>query len=237
MPDIVSAPSPSPEPSPGPRVWFVVGPVAVTTGRLFALMLFLGAVIALAVGWRQIDVEMIHARARELPGWAVFAVICAAPMVGVPAALLHVAAGVRFGTWAGFTLIAVATAIHHVLGYSLVKLAPRVFSQRLALWRQRFPRGAHRPITIFACLLPGMPYSIQIYLLPLIGVPLRVLLTVSAPIHTIRALVSILGGAWSAEVTPAKLMALLGYYLLLSGICAWMIRRIRAELKRRASSP
>lgn len=231
MPEAVPASPPVPPST--RRVWFALGPVMVTTGRLVGAAVVLAVIAALAIGWRRIDLEAVHIRAQELPGWAVFAVICLLPLAGVPAAILHVVSGVRFGMPAGFAVVVLATVFHHIMGYSLVRLAPRVFARRLAAWREHFPRGAHRPMTVFSCLLPGMPYSVQLYLLPLLGVPLQVLLTVSVPLHALRALVSILGGAWSAELTPPKLAALAIYYLVLTAVCTLMIRRIRAELRRK----
>ena len=234
MPDAVPAPSPLSN-VPAQRVWFTVGPVAVTTGRLVIGVIILLAIATLAITWHRIDIERVHALANELPGWGAFALICVVPLAGVPAAMLHIVSGLRFGTLAGLAVVALATVVHHVIGYSLVRLAPRVFARRLAGWRQRFPRGAHRPMTVFSCLLPGMPYAVQLYLLPVLGVPLRVLLTVSAPLHVLRATVTIAAAAWSNEFTPAKIAALSAYYILLTFICTIMLRRIRVELKRPAA--
>ncbi|HEX2101715.1 MAG TPA: hypothetical protein VHF69_13665 [Candidatus Synoicihabitans sp.] len=230
MPEAVSATSPGPAPTPA-RVWARVGPLELTTGRLIGALVVLVALVALALFWQRIDVDALHARAQALPAWGVIAVICGAPLVGVPVAMLHVVAGVRFGPWVGLLVVLGATVLQHVMGYALVKLAPSVFARRLASWRQRFPRGAHRPMTVFSCLLPGMPYAVQLYLLPVLGVPLSVLLTVSVPLHVLRSIISILGGDWSKDLTPAKVMILVAYYLVLTGICALLFRRIRRELR------
>lgn len=232
MPDTASPSSiPLSESSHTPRVWFSIGPLPVTTRRLVWPLTLLLIGVLLAVFWRQIDVEAVHAYADQLPGWMIFSAISVAPLVGVPVAMLHVVAGVRFGIEGGLVVVAITTVIHHLAGWSLVQVAPHLFRKHLSDWRRRFPKGAHLPITVFCCLMPGMPYSIQLYLLPVLGVPVSILLLVSAPLHVIRAIVSVLGGHLSDQMTPGRIAALVVYYCVLTLICSLALRRLRTILR------
>jgi uncharacterized membrane protein YdjX (TVP38/TMEM64 family) len=230
MPDAVPATAPLPPAVPA-RIWFTLGAVPVTTGRLILGVVGTVVLVGMSVGWSRIDLPALHARAEQLPGPGVIGIIATIPLLGVPVALLHVVAGVRFGIVNGLIVVGATTLFHHIVGYSLVKLEPRVFAEKLRAWRARFPRGAHRAMTVFSCLLPGMPYAVQLYLLPVLGVPLRILLTVSVPLHTGRAIISIVGGDLLDELTPGKVAWFGVYYLVLTAVCALAFRRIRRELR------
>lgn len=214
-----------------PRVLFNLGPLPITTQRLVWPVVLLLVTLVLAIFWRQIDIEKLHVQADRLPGWTIFTSISIAPLLGVPVAMLHVVAGVRFGIGGGLVVVAITTVIHHVAGWGLVQIAPHVFARRLADWRHTFPRGAHLPITIFCCLMPGMPYSIQLYLLPVVGVPLSILIIISTPLHILRAVVSVLGGHLSDQMTPARIAGLVIYYCVLTLLCSLALRRLRTILR------
>ena len=230
MPDAMLAPS-RVTPAEPPRVWFTLGQLEITTSRLIWILVVAGTLIALALGWHQIDVEAAHTYAEQLPWWAVVGTMTAVPLLGVPVAILHVVAGMRFGIPMGLLVVAVTTLIHHLVGYSLVRLSPKAFARRLQGWRARFPRGAHRAMTVFSCLVPGMPYAVQLYLLPVLGVPLRILLTVSVPLHTLRAVISIVGGDLSDQLTPGRIALFILYYAVLTVLCMLALRRIRSALR------
>jgi uncharacterized membrane protein YdjX (TVP38/TMEM64 family) len=230
MPDAASASAPVTAPPP-PRTWFTVGPFAITTGRLLLLVLGPALLIGLALGWNQMDTDRIHARAQDLPGWGVFGAIVAAPLLGIPVAMLHVIAGVRFGMSLGLLIVAATTLLHHLIGFGLVKIAPKVFAHHLAGWRARFPRGAHTPLTIFSCLMPGLPYFVQLYLLPVLGVRLSILIKFSVPLHIMRAVISIMIGDMSEDFTWQRITGVVVYYAALTLACTLAFRRIRRELR------
>jgi hypothetical protein len=75
-----------------------------------------------------------------------------------------------------------------------------------------------------------MPYTVQLYLLPIMGAPLRVLCLVSVPLHTTRASVTILLGTLSDELTPGRVAALVAYYLVVFAICGIILSRLRRAL-------
>lgn len=193
------------------------------------------AVIALAFLWGRIAPEELHAQARELSGVAVIAAITLLPFVGFPVSVLHLVAGVRFGFAAGMLVVAITSVLHHVLGWGLTRLLPARFFKRLDPWRERLRGAGHRDATLLCCLLPGMPYTVQLYLMPVIGVPFSLMFGLSAALHTARAIITILLGDLSDELTPGKLAALAIYYCALFAVSALALRSLRRSMASRST--
>lgn len=230
-----------PDPAPAPTdvakpVLFHIGSVPVTKRLLAKASLAAIAVISVALLWGRIDPKELHARARELSGPAVMAAITLLPLVGFPVSWLHLVAGVRFGFVGGMVVVAITSVLHHVLGWALVKLLPARLFGRLEPWRERLSGAGHRDATLLCCLLPGMPYTVQLYLMPVIGTPLPLMFGLSAALHTARAVVTILLGDMSDELTPARVAALACYYAVLFSVSAISLRGLRRSLAKNRRS-
>jgi uncharacterized membrane protein YdjX (TVP38/TMEM64 family) len=188
------------------------------------------ACIGLVLLYRMIDVQAVHDYAKRTNGFVVFVVMTVLPMFGFPVSILHVAAGVRFGTL-GLALTTVSILIQLLASYALVKAAPGFFERKMAPWRKKLPKAAHTPLTQFTMLLPGAPYFVQNYILPLVGVPLGTYLLWSFPLHVVRSIVGVIFGHESADLTPGK-MAWFGVYSVAIALtCAWSFRRLRRKMK------
>ncbi len=224
-----SAP-PFPEDDPPGRVLFRLGPVAFTLRRLAVWSLSLAGFVALSLLWGRLEIDELHARARALPAWAVVTAISLLPLVGLPVSLLHLVAGVRFGFWAGMLVVGLTTVLHHVLGWLLVLVLPRRCFDRVKPWRARLQGAGYLDTTLLCCLLPGMPYTIQLYLKPIIGTPFRLMLGLSPLLHTARAVVTILLGEMSDELTPGRITALVVYYAALFTVSGIALRHLRRTL-------
>ena len=232
-----SAP-PFPEDAPPPeRVLFRLGPLAFTLRRLLVWSLSLASFVVLSLLWSRIGIDELHARARALPAWAVITAISLLPLVGLPVSLLHLVAGVRFGFWTGMLVVAVTTVLHHVLGWLLVLVLPRRCFERVQPWRTRLRGAGYLDTTLLCCLLPGMPYTAQLYLKPIIGTPFRLMLGLSPLLHTARAVVTILVGEMSDEFTPGRIAALVVYYIALFTISAIALRHLRRTLAMKTTAP
>jgi uncharacterized membrane protein YdjX (TVP38/TMEM64 family) len=183
--------------------------------------------------YHQIDVHAVHERAREFNGVAAFGLLAVLPLIGFPASMLHVAAGVRFGSMLGLTLVATSILFQLLVSYSLVHIFRASFSkwrwvQRV---RERIPDGAHASICVFAVLLPGAPYAAINYTLPVIGVPFHTYVLCCLPLHTLRATVTVLFGDQSDKFTGARLAVLVLYALLILGASWWTFRRLKSRLE------
>ncbi|MDF3059160.1 MAG: associated Golgi protein [Rariglobus sp.] len=196
--------------------------------------LFAGALVAFAglvYLYQLIDVQALHDRAQHMNGLVVFVVITVLPMFGFPVSVLHVVAGVRFGTGLGIALTTVSIFIQLLASYALVKAAPDFFARWVEPLRKRLPEAAHTPLTQFTMLLPGAPYFAQNYVLPLVGVPLGTYLLWSFPLHVVRSIVGVIFGDESAHLTPGKLVGFGIYSIAIGLTCAWSFRRLQRKMK------
>jgi uncharacterized membrane protein YdjX (TVP38/TMEM64 family) len=191
------------------------------------------AIVAALAFWllhNRIDPAAIHDYAARLNGFAVFGLLVALPMVGFPASVLHVAAGIRFGMWLGLLLVAISIGLQLLASYGLVHLFHDRFAHRFDRWRRRIPRGAHASICIFAVLLPGAPYAVVNYVLPMVGVRLRTYLLCCWPLHVLRSTVTVLLGDQTDKLTPTRVMVIGAYALVLAVVSGWLYRRLRRQL-------
>lgn len=180
--------------------------------------------------WRRFDVKELYQLARGQSGAVVFLVMVILPLAGFPVSWLHVVAGMRFGFLGGGVVVAVTGVLHHVLGWMLVQALPERFFRRLAPWRRRFAGTSCRDATLLCGLLPGMPYVVQLYLLPAIGTPFPLMFGLSAALHTARALVTIYVGDASEDLTWTRMVMIVVYYVVLFAISFLALRRLRGSM-------
>lgn len=207
--------------------------VELTRRRVLVALAIGAALGALALLYRQIEVDRLHRLARELNGVAVFAALTLLPLAGFPVSVMHAVAGVRFGFRVALPLVALSILLQLLLSYALVRLAPEFFARRLEPLRRRLPHAAHWPLTLFTLLLPGAPFFAQNYVLPLMGVPLRIFLAVALPLHLLRSVVGVTFGELSDHLTPWSVAGFAAYGLGVMLACGWAFRRLRERLRDR----
>lgn len=220
----------------GPRVLFRIGRLEVTLRRLTSFLFAVAIIGTLVWFWQQLGLEELQRRAKELPAAGVIAAMAVGPLLGFPVSWLHLIAGVRFGFAGGIASVAFVGLCHHVGGWLLVRLLPQRCFRSLQPWREKLAGAGHRDAALLCALLPGMPYSVQLYLLPVMGTPLAMLCLLSVPLHTCRAVVTILLGNYGTELTPARVAILAGYYLVLLTISTFTVRRLKKTLTRNPST-
>lgn len=180
--------------------------------------------------YQRIDVDQVHDYAEGLNSVLVFVLITVLPLVGFPVTVLHIVAGMRWGPKVALPLVFLSILLQLLASYALVKLFRPLFEKRLAKLRERIPEGAHGPVSLFTALLPGVPYFAKNYVLPLIGVPLRTFLLWCFPLHAARSSIAVLFGHESDQLTPGRIAGFAVYFILISLSCAWVFRRMRAEV-------
>jgi uncharacterized membrane protein YdjX (TVP38/TMEM64 family) len=193
-------------------------------------------VLVLVVG-RRIDPASFHEWTRTLPAGAVVGLNAVLPLTGFPVSVLHLAAGLRFDFWPAMLVVGITTLGHHVAAWALVRVLPARFFAKLDPWREKLAGAGHVEASVLCSLLPGMPYTAQIYLLPVMNVPLRLLCLVSAPLHALRATVTILLGNLGSDLSTGRVVGFAVYYAVIFAGCAVTVRRMRAALERRRKAP
>jgi len=186
---------------------------------------------ALALLYHRIDVNAVRDAAAKLNGGLAFALLTVLPLVGFPVSVLHVAAGVRFGVPLGLTLVWTSILLQLLASYGLVHWKRRFFAHRFKSIREKIPKGAHAPVTVFTMLIPGAPFFAQNYTLALLGVPLRLYVGICLPMHAARSSIAVIFGAESRHFTPARLVLILLYVAAIVGASWWALRRMRATLE------
>lgn len=195
------------------------------------------ALVAVGIGWRSIDMEAFHAWMQRMPALMVSAVVGVTPLGGFPVSALHLATGVRFPFWTALLVVGITTMFHHTAAWALVRALPDRYFARLDPWREKLAGAGHVEAAVLCSILPGMPYTVQLYLLPVMNVPLRLICLVSGTLHTLRASVTVILGNISADLTVGRVTALAIYYLAIVVVCGYTVRRMRRGiLAARASS-
>jgi uncharacterized membrane protein YdjX (TVP38/TMEM64 family) len=202
--------------------------------RALSAIALIGLLAALL--YHEVDMEAVHRYAERLPGGVAFLLLTVLPLLGFPASLLHVVAGIRFGIPLGLALVAASILLQLLASYALVHRFHDRFAHWLAPVRERIPEGAHASICVLTVLLPGAPFAAVNYVLPLLGVPLRTYLLCCLPLHVLRSTVTVTFGDQSDKLTGARLVVLASYALLILGASWWTYRRLRVQLGDRPSA-
>ena len=199
--------------------------------KIASFALVVGAITA--VIYSQLDIEALHQEAARFPASIAFALLVVLPLVGFPASIIHVAAGIRFGAMAGLALVSLSILIQLLASYAIVRIWRNRFER--ARWvtriRERIPEGAHASVCVFTVLLPGVPFAAVNIVLPIIGVPLRTFVACAWPLHTLRSTVTVIFGDQSAHLTAARLAVLLVYALMIAGASWWTYRRLQSQFE------
>lgn len=204
---------------------------AIDRRKIITFIAIVLACVALALVYRQIDVQALHTRAQEINGFLVFVLITVLPLFGFPVSVCHAVAGVRFGLGLGLALVAASIVLQLLASYALVKMAPSFFARHMERWRKKLPKAAHVPLTQFTMLLPAVPYFAQNYVLPLVGVPLGTYLLWGSLIHIVKSIIGVLFGEMSDDLTPARIAIFVAYAIAITITTAWAFRRLQARIK------
>lgn len=205
-----------------PRFWIII--VVVIAGLILL--------------HHEVDLETVRGKAAELPGGLAFLLLTVLPLVGFPASVLHVVAGVRFGIPLGLALVWLSILLQLLASYALVHWKRRFFERRFKSVREKIPAGAHAPVTVFTMLIPGAPYFAQNYTLPLIGVPLRLYLGICLPMHAARSSIAVIFGGQSHQFTLGRVLLMVAYCAVILTASWWALRRLQTTLgdQRRAGN-
>lgn len=188
------------------------------------------AAVVIAIATHRINLAAVQSEAARLNGGVAFALLVILPLVGFPASVAHVAAGLRFGPVRGLALVGVSIGIQLLVCFAVARHWHDRIGGRLARWRGQLPEDAKAGAAVMAVLIPGMPFAVVNYGLPLLGISLRTYLLCCWPLHLLRATITVWLGGESADFTPRRLAVLAGYGLFLLAASSWTYRRLRRRL-------
>ena len=150
------------------------------------------------------------------------------PLVGVPASPLIIAAGARMGTAVGFVAVMVSLTVNFTVGYWLAR---RWLRSWLTVWLARrgyaIPQlapGDESQFILLFRITPGMPLTVQNYVLGLAGVGFARYMLISLPVQAVYALAFVWFGQSLTGKATWKLA--LGVALLVAvGLVVSLLRR------------
>ena len=169
-----------------------------------------------------------------------FLALALLPLVGVPASPLIIASGVRLGTGAGFALVVAALLCDFSLGYWLARRWMRAPLTRWLAGRghvvpELAPADEAQFILLFR-ITPGIPLSVQNYMLGLAGVDFTRYLLISLPVQAVYALAFVWFGNSLAD-NAAWRLALGAALLVAIGLAVGLLRRRLTRRSTTASRP
>ena len=104
--------------------------------------------------------------------------------------------------------------------------------------RQRipeFPKDEDIPVALMMALVPGPPYFVRNYLLAVSGIPLRVYFWICWPVYVARSCLALFFADFSSDLSPKRIAILVAIFAVKVGVCALILKRLRAR-SRRANS-
>jgi uncharacterized membrane protein YdjX (TVP38/TMEM64 family) len=203
------------------------------TARQIVAIVILAALSGLLwVAWyvAGIGPRELHQKFAGAPALPIALLIGILPIFGVSVGLAYVAAGARFGAGLGLLIVACATALHLVASYwiarSYLKDALHALLQRRDYCVRPVPEQGKVSLALFIALVPGLPYAVRNYLLPLAEVPFRIYFGICFPVYVVRSSVAIFLGELSGNFNWTKASLLGGLFLLKLIVCAHALKRL-----------
>lgn len=200
-------------------------------------LFFIGSLVAFAIFVVLlivfVDLKQVRTWAEGLNGWAVFGMLVFLPLVGFPVSVLFVVTGVKFGAFGGMVVVTIGIALHLLITYWVTdKLLhdpiERLF-KRTKYKMPKVPEGEHVSISLLTALVPGIPYFAKNYLLVLGKVPFKPYFLSCLPSHVFHASLAILFGDMSKALSPAKIVFLVVYAVVITWLCRRVIKRLKAR--------
>lgn len=143
-------------------------------GVLIGVVLFLGAYFF----WKP-DISRIleYLKSEDLDSSAVIVSFAVLPLLGFPVTPLLLLLGVRFGHLGGIGIMFLVMPIHLVISLALTRSFLRPFIKKFAFNKAspklKVPADRHMEFAFLFMAVPGLPYAMKNYLLPLSNVPFR----------------------------------------------------------------
>jgi uncharacterized membrane protein YdjX (TVP38/TMEM64 family) len=197
---------------------------------------FIVAAVLTVLAYSKFDWSAIT---RAIDQWnpvAVLPLMAVLPVFGFPIVAVYLVAGARFGPVLGGVVVTAVTAVHLLASFALansfLRRAVERFVARRHVHLPEIPPDEHAAVALIAVLVPGIPYVVRNYLLPLAGVRLRVYFWVCLPIYVARSYVTILLGDLSGDPNRTRLLVLLGVEAIKVVVCGFVIWRLRQHHRR-----
>jgi uncharacterized membrane protein YdjX (TVP38/TMEM64 family) len=138
------------------------------------------AVLAAILGvrwWEEAAAFIDYAVSSETNAGIFLTMFAVLPLLGFPISAFLVLLGVKFGGWYGSLIMAVGMPFHLIVSFLVANSFMRALLQRcLESMNYRLPQIPQKRALWFSFVfmaVPGLPYTVKNYVLPLSGAPFR----------------------------------------------------------------
>jgi uncharacterized membrane protein YdjX (TVP38/TMEM64 family) len=171
--------------------------------------------------------------------WVFVALMAVLPVLGAPISVFLVLVGVKFGVFWGIAITAGLMPLHMAASYAAAHSALRKPLKKFLASRGRalpeLPENRKLAVSALFLAIPGPPYALKNYLLPLAGVRLGMLLLLGWPINLVLALPFVGLGGSAAEMDFR--LALFGAVMAAGYVLVRVLQRRYGTLLSRKKQP
>lgn len=178
-----------------------------------------------AAGSRDMLVRIISLTNENTPTPLFITLFVILPIFGFPISLFLLVLGIKFGLVAGIALMAIIMPIHMIVSFALAKIAGDLIRSILSRGSYIIPQVPPDKQVRFAFLIaavPGLPYAVKNFLLPLAGIPFRLYLGMNWGCQAVMAVPAVILGTSVADLNPlmfiSAIAGLVVIYLVISRI-------------------
>ena len=154
----------------------------------FAMLLLAGLMLFALVDF---NLRELGALVRGTHPLVFIGLMCSLPLAGFPIAAFYLYAGTAFPWWQATAFCSLSLAVNMTIAYPLARhLLAAPLAHILSRFRKRLPAltGDNQfRVTFLVRSVPGVPFFLQNYLLPLLGVRFAPYLLISWSIQTVFA--------------------------------------------------
>lgn len=170
----------------------------------------------------------------DMPTWLFLVLITMLPIFGAPFSPFLILAGIKFGAVGGLALLMVLMPFQIVVTYGIATLLHRQLRRVLERFGYRAPQIPEERAALFSFIwlaLPGAPYAVKNFGLPLAGVPFRYGLWMNWALQGLYGAGFVVLGRSAADMNLWIFLLALALLGGAFGLVKWIRKRYGREMK------
>ena len=170
----------------------------------------------------------------DMPTWLFLVLIAVLPIFGAPFSPFLILAGIKFGVVGGLALLMALMPFQIVVSYGIANLLNRQLRQIFERFGYRVPQIPENRAALFSFIwlaLPGAPYAVKNFALPLAGVPFRYCLWMNWALQGVYGAGFVVLGRSAADMNLWVFLLALALLGGAFGLVKWVKRRYGREVE------
>ena len=170
----------------------------------------------------------------DMPNWLFLVLIAVLPIFGAPFSPFLVLAGIKFGAVGGLALLMVLMPFQMVVTYGIATLLHLRLRRLLERFGYKIPQIPEDRAALFSFIwlaLPGAPYAVKNFALPLAGAPFRYCLWMNWALQGVYGAGFVVLGRSAADMNLWIFLLALALLGGAFGLVKWVRRRYGREVE------